>query len=479
MTYARTPSDKSSKGSIGIQAEQGRLKANFPRQYFGGRQVRKGLSLPDTPEGHAKANLVVRHLQLDLEQGKLNDGYGNFNEIRFQEILCEHGIKANLRVIKGGTARASDQLPPKPELSILEIWDMYCEYKKSNLAITTYENEYCTVYRNYFINAIKSVGEDSIAMRNWLLANRSQSITKKALSALSKAYAMAIRQRLILHNPFDGLCDDIETARRKKVINQADEIEDDSDILNKSKSFTWEEAEEILNYIQSRKKTRHWYSFIKFKFLTGCRTGEAIAFWWCDVKWNEECIIIRRNYSRACKVFKPTKNETNRIFPMPKNGELWNLLKSIPEGQPNECVFKSKQGKIINSAVLSVAWGGSEKYKMQGIIPYLVKEGKVNKYLPCYNTRHTFITHQIFDLGRDEKIVNAWCEHSEETSKKHYQDIMAKAIQTNPDLPNNQQTEIITSEVDSLKKIIKSLQDQLKVQSELIAKLQLQVKQQK
>ncbi|BAZ20368.1 phage integrase [Kalymmatonema gypsitolerans NIES-4073] len=482
MTYAKTPSDKSSKGSIGIQAEQGRLKANFPRQYFGGKQVRKGLSLPDTPDGHVKANLVVRHLQLELEQGKLNDGHGNFNEVRFQEILHEHGIKANLRIVKGGIATASDQLPPKPELSILEVWDIYCEYKKNKVQETTYQLRFRKDFLNPIKKAMKAVGEDALKIQNWLLENYASEITKRILSHLSNAYQLCIKQNLIHYNSFDGLADEINIKSKKKDFHNK---EIDNDILDKSRAFTWYEAENIMNYVKNTPRINHWYSVLKFKFLTGCRTSEVGGLWWCDIKWNEQCLIIRRAYNSRIKRFKPTKNETERIFPMPKNAELWNLLKSIPEGKPNEVVFTTKTGNPVNIETLFLVWIGNEKKQIKGIIPTLIEQGKISKYLPPYNTRHTFINHQINDIGIPPHVVNAWCEHSEEVSKTHYRQLDLKIV---PSYGIEEKKEITNqpSEIESLKQLLKQQSELVKQQSEqikslqeLIANLQSQLNQQK
>ena len=202
-------------------------------------------------------------------------------------------------------------------------------------------------------------------------------------------------------------------------------------------------------------------------------------FWWCDVDWDAEKIIIRRTYNRKLNIYKNTKNDTKRIFPMPKNGELWNLLKSIPEGEPNENTFKSKTGKVINGDTVHRAWHGYIPLRYKGIIPELVKQGKIKKYLPCYNTRHTFITHQIFDLERDPAIVNAWCEHNENTSSKHYRDTTKYAIQINPELPANQQVQQVTSDVDSLKEVIQQQSEQIKILTQALANLQAQLNQQK
>jgi hypothetical protein len=117
----------------------------------------------------------------------------------------------------------------------------------------------------------------------------------------------------------------INGAKGKKK----DEIDTspDEDVLDQSKAYTWEEYKIILDYVKSHKTKAKWYDILAFKFLTGCRTGEAIGMMWCDVSFDRERILIRRTYNNLTKSFYPLKNHKNgsliRMFPMPKNGELW------------------------------------------------------------------------------------------------------------------------------------------------------------
>lgn len=421
MDSNKTPTGKAFKGSLGLMAEKGRIKVNFPRQYFGGQQLRKGIGLPDTKEGWAKAELVKAQLELELKMGKLDDGSGRFNELRFQQILQEHGLTAKLRIVKGGIT--ATEPPGKPNFSIMEAWDIYCEYKKPKLEKTTYELMYRGRYLNFLKSAIDAVGEDALEIRAWLLENRNAETVKKILSALDDAYQLLMSQGKISHNPFLRLADDIDISKREKEINPENYKKgDDEDLINRSKAFTWDEAEVIMEYFQNHSKLCHWYPYVAFKFLTGCRTGEAAGLWWDDIKWDKEWVVIRRTYSDACRIFKETKNNTVRRFPMPKDGRLWNLLKSLPQGEPSEVVFETKTGKRILSTNFNRLWLGYEPLNRKGVIPELIEQGLVNKYLSPYNTRHTFITHAIFDLGVPPEYVNMWCEHSEDISKVHYRD---------------------------------------------------------
>lgn len=405
-------SKKGKKGRVVIFVEKGRIKVNLPRQYFGGQQKKIGLGMDASPDNMARAERIAQRMTMDLQDGC------------FDLTLEKYGIKARLNLSPASSCKQDDEPPQKTSLSILEIWGTYCEYKKHKLAITTYENCYKKRYTKFISDAIDAVGEDALAIRTWLVSNRNGKMVKDILSQLSKAYKLAIKQGSFPSDPFDGLHMEIENKRRIKEIKQG-EADTDDDVLEKDKAFTWEEAKNIMEYVRVHPRMCHWYSFISFKFLTGCRTGEAIAFWWNDVKWDEEKIFIRRNYDNQTRIFKPTKNEHTRIFPMPENGELWQLLKSIP--RTGDIVFLGRGGRIIEQRSFHQAWKGRDG-SIKGIIPALIEQGKVKKYLPPYNTRHTFINHQINDMGIPPHVVNAWCEHSDQVSKTHYRQLDLRVI---------------------------------------------------
>ncbi|MBD2299103.1 tyrosine-type recombinase/integrase [Nostoc sp. FACHB-87] len=462
VNSSTTPTGKTKKGQIVVREDSGSIKACFPRNYFAdGKQVKKGTGISNVEGWEAKADKLQRRLQLELEKGKLDDGNGNFNEVRYQAILKEYGLQARLRLVDGGI-KTSDELPPKPELSLLEVWDRYLEYIKLGMKESHFVNMYCHQYSSFIKSAIEATkSEDAIKIRNWLVENRSLNRVKILLSNLSKAYQLAIKNKSVSFNPYDGLADDIKVLGAKGKKQTEVNTETDDDVLDKSKAYTWHDVQTILEAFKNHPKKFHWHDFTKFKFLTGCRTGEAIAFLWCDINWEKECVYIRRTYDRVTKKFYHTKTskgdkELIRIFPMPKDGELWNLIKSIPQGEANETVFKTKTKKIIRGNIFT-----SEHWKP--VIDKLIEQGKLTKYLSPYNTRHTFITHQIFDLGRDEKIVSAWCGHGEAVSQKHYQDITDRAILINPELPASPQTQQLSK--------IEQLEEQLRQQQELIDKL--------
>ncbi|MDF5706793.1 MAG: site-specific integrase [Nostoc sp. S4] len=471
MVYSsKTPTGKARKGKVTVRPDSGSIKACFPRGYFAdGKQVklRTGIN-PD--DWKATASKLERRLQIELEEGKLDDGHGNFNLGRYQEILEEYGLRAKLRLVKG-VENSDDQVPPKPEMSLIEVWDMYCEYRKHEIRESHFENMYQGQYKRFLESAIETTkSEDALKIRNWLIENRNYNTVKQLLSNLSKAYQRLMRNKLLTHNPYEGMAEEIvNKGAQGKTQNEID-IEIDDDILDRGKAYTWDEAQTIIEYLKNHPTRVCWHDFVKFKFLTGCRTGEAIALRWCDIDWDKELIFFQWTCNRTTKKFYPLKNDKTykgdkiRKFPIPKKGELWNLLKSIPQGEPGDVVFKSKQGKIIYSGTFGLTWKGCQapSMKIKGIIPELINQGKLTRYLSPYNTRHTFITHAVFDLGIDEKVVSKWCGHQIEVSSKHYQDVAIFAERINPEVPQQQ------SELDLLKQKNHFLQQQMEELKKLL-----------
>lgn len=440
---------KGKKGRVSVYPENGRLKVRLPRQYFeDGQQPRYALNMEDNELNRARAKRIADRMQLDLEDGC------------FDESLEKYGI--NKKVKKLGNTNfvgiVTSSLPTS-SLSTLDIVQKYCEYKESNLAETTYKVNYKGKFLANTINAVKSVGDDSVKIFNWLLTNRSKSNAKRTLSIIDSAYQLAIKQGLTTNNPFLDLHKDIELKKELKTYAQSSDIEnDDTDILDKAKCYSWQESLVIRYYVKTTLNISHWYHIISFRFLTGCRPGEAYGLVWNDVKWEKECVYIRRSYASSIKKFKSTKNNTARPFPMPREGELWNLLKELKEGEPNEVVFKTKTGKMMHQQSVQDRWKGNKKGQ-KGIVTELIKQGKLKQFFPFYNCRHTFVTHQIFDLGREPEIVNAWCEHSDAVSRKHYRDVSSYAMQANPEVHASYNQNL--SEVDILKKQLAEMQKQL------------------
>lgn len=217
----------------------------------------------------------------------------------------------------------------------------------------------------------------------------------------------------------------------------------------------------IIEAFESSNHRKHLAPVIKFLFLSGCRTAEAAGLKWRDIKWDRELIAIRRAYNIRLKLFKPTKTNTVRFLPMPKGSALWNLLKSLPECQADDVVFKSKTGKVMDMNKLGETWRGKESERLPGVIPTLIKQGKVKEYLRLYATRHTFISHQVNICKVPITTVAQWVGNSALVSNNTYLDRDKFVKPGNPNTPS-QVSDLPIQLVELLSSLSSAQIDQLK-----------------
>lgn len=161
--------------------------------------------------------------------------------------------------------------------------------------------------------------------------------------------------------------------------------------------FSATERDAILAAFTAHPHHYHYYSFVSFLFLTGCRTGEAIALQWQHIRPDFSYITFAESYSCSLKVRKTTKTGVVRKFPI--NADLWSLLVAIKltNARPEDLVFSSPTGlPINNSKFTNQVWRGCKvgQKTYKGILPALVASGAVASYRCPYNAnaRPTFIT---------------------------------------------------------------------------------------
>lgn len=424
MTYSKSSTGKISeqqlknhckslgKDNVGVEARSGKYRLNiaraYARMYYSQpeKRISTGLSILDGNNKLDKANadtvgVMVARMHNDLANG------------HFDKTLVSYGLgeQPQLEAIDGGRN--------KPQLKTLEVYDMYCEHRQTSksIAITTLEMSLKRRFRNSISEAIDKVGEDSRDIQKYLLENRTIYTVKDCLRYLDKAYDLAIKNQDktgIAANPYKGMPEEINTKKKQHEINEEDEDR---------RAFTLNEMQAIIEEFETNNRRKHYAPIIKFLFWTGCRTGEAIGLQWKDVDWNKELINIRRTYSENLQLFKTTKTGKNRRFPMPRNGKLWNLLKSIPESNPNDVVFKSKTGKVINIELLGKTWRGNRNENYPGVINDLIEQGKVSQYLKLYATRHTFVSIERNVYKTELTTIAQWVGNGAIVSYDRYLDL--------------------------------------------------------
>ncbi len=410
MNSAKTPTGKGSKGAVGLEKLNDRIRLNLPRQWFNGQQKRVSLGLSWTKENVTFAESLAKQMELDWLSGHFDLTLAKYLPSKKQQLN-------NVVDLPGKRA----------EMPLLELWDKWCEYRKGSLKATTYELNYCGLYRRYIDSAVSAVGNDAVTIRNWLINNRNKSDVCKLLTQLSKAHILGIKQGYVSSNPYEDLADEV---KQSKAIN-ANKRDEDGNIIgatdsedSDTRAFSLDEVKEIINAYETSSTVNHYSPLVKFLFWTGCRSGEATALKWKHIKQACTVVTFQDSYNSRLKSTGDIKTGGKRIFRINEGGKLHTLLKQLeserlePEN-PNELVFKSRSKKQINWSSFADTWRGGKAGEVKSIINNLIEQGKVKQYLKPYATRHTFITHQI-DNGCLAHVIAAWVGNSADVIWRHY-----------------------------------------------------------
>lgn len=297
---------------------------------------------------------------------------------------------------------------------IKDIWMSYTEHHLVGKKLSTQK-----VYDDYYKKLVpwlnrpvskdvaKEIRKEFIEANNYLVKN--------AIAALASAVNWAMAEELYFGgNPFLGISQQIFPGKRVDKI---------TGLPFEFVAFTSDEVDLILESFRENALT--YYSFFKFKFLTGCRTGEAIALTWNDVKFTHRVIHFNKTYlSKNSIVSKGTKGRRNgcqqRRFPLSDNLFAWLTKFKSTFAKETDLVFPNRNGGFFDQAALSSVWGNvnPDNGRKIGIVSSLAMEGKLN-YLPPYNTRHTFINFCL-DQGLDPRTIADWCGNSDDVIQKVY-----------------------------------------------------------
>jgi integrase len=139
---------------------------------------------------------------------------------------------------------------------------------------------------------VKSVN-DAIAIRDWLIANKTPNTCKRILTQISACCDWAVKSNLIEKNPFEDMAGDIKIPKGEK---------EETDI----NAFTQEERDRIIKAFKQNRYYKHYASLIEFLFMTGCRPSEAIALQWQHISQDfrfirfEQAVVVSES-GLVCK----------------------------------------------------------------------------------------------------------------------------------------------------------------------------------
>lgn len=381
---AKNKPPKAPKGTVGVEKFRGKLRLRLPRQIFGGKQKYISTGLEDTPENWKRVQSKAWAIEEDIAMGN------------FDPSLAKYHLQSHFKLV----------VPP----NLNELWQKYTKYKSTQVEETTLRLNFQRVTSH--INKLPTqLLNDSTKIRDYLVSNNSSYTAKRILTQINACCNWAVKSGLIEVNPFKGMAQEIQTPK-----NSSNGVDIDP--------FTAEERDIIINAFRQHPIYHHYTNFVRFLFMTGCRTSEAVALKWKHI--NNDCSKI--TFSEAVvnisnqKIRKGLKTEEKRNFPC--NKSLQTLLLSIrTENYSNEdLVFPSLSGKEINPHTFNAfVWKGclNKGKRYIGIVQALVDEGKIERYRPQYQSRHTFITLAL-ENGLDVKDVARLVGNSPEVIYKHY-----------------------------------------------------------
>ncbi|MDX2232283.1 MAG: tyrosine-type recombinase/integrase [Leptolyngbyaceae cyanobacterium bins.349] len=378
--YSKRPG-KNSKGSVGVESFQGRLRLRLPRELFNGKQKYLSLGLPDTDINRriaeAKANLIEADIRLE----------------RFDYTLAKYGkqqSQAQLTVVE--TLKGTS-------MSIAQLWARFFEHKRSSLKPKTVEK-----YENLAILFDKLDGldtSDALAVKKKLEDVTTIPRTKDGLMYISAACKWGVKHKLISSNPFEGMSQ--EMPQHKYITNP------------NPNAFSEEEREAVIEAFKNdRRKGMNYQKyapFVEFLFLTGCRPSEAVGLRWKHI--SEDCASV--SFEGALVQVRnkrvPSKgSKNNKVRKLSISSRVQSLLQSIKPEQanPEDLVFPSPDGGSINYRNFSRrAWSNVVKPIKPKTTPYCCRD--------------TFITSQLLK-GVPSAVIAKWCDTSTQMIDKNYAD---------------------------------------------------------
>lgn len=348
---------RAQKGTVTILASRGRLQL---RWRHGGKRYYLSLGFPDTKANRKLAQAKAKTIESDMAYE------------RFDLTLERYRPDAEARAAQFTAS------------SLPKLWELYMVHRKPLSAHTTIIWQYRSAETH--INNLKAGLDDIPAMVTELQANQTPEVAHRTLIQIRACCKWAARQGLLPRNPFSG---PIEIPKPKKA--------------RAIRPFTKQEIQAILGAFEGM----DLHPLIRFYFLTGCRTGEALGLRWGDVAPDCTSIYIVRSFAGG--EFSDTKTHKSRRFPC--GPELQRLLKSLRPDDPGDAlVFPDVTQKRL--------W-----YQWKRRIGQLTEDGVVQQYRPQYNTRHTFITRAL-EAGIPITQVAEWAGNSPKIILERYAGIL-------------------------------------------------------
>jgi len=242
-------------------------------------------------------------------------------------------------------------------------------------------------------NHIKKLPTQDIAKSKQIygyLRKQSAYTSKRMLTQFRACCEWAKQQEMITQNPFEGMSDERRVTPKQEI-----------------DPFSRQEEDAILRAFTGQ----HHENMIRFLFLSGCRTSEAIGLRWKDIAPDCQSFAIAGAlvYVNGKRIRKCTKNR--KVRTLKSNAPLESLLLSMSRQDPTQPVFLSQGGIEVNARFLWEVWSRTVKP--------LALTGEIRAYRPQYQTRHTAITRWL-TAGVPVHEVARWAGNTPTVIYNHY-----------------------------------------------------------
>lgn len=326
----------------------------------------------NTDEGLLKAIKVAQLINRDIEMDEFDETLSRYSSSHAKSL----------------------QIVNKPP-DLLDLWTAYKTLNCNRVSPTTIKSKW-SAFDKLLANSRYIELNRSEQFINEQLARYSISTLQSIFSnCLNPAVNLAIKQRKLVRNPY--VLPTLKQIRNDTDCYETDEIEA---ILKAIESNIYRSAKSAYSH-------SFYYFYVRFQALTGARPEETVALTWADVLDDNHYIRFNKAYSNG--VLLPyTKNRTVRMFPV--NNQLRQLLRQMPT--VSDLMFTGVKGGRLNH-------NNFRRRVWQPVIGGLMADGVLDRYLPPYNLRHSFIT-RLVRTGIDVKTIAALSGNSPEIILKRY-----------------------------------------------------------
>lgn len=292
-----------------------------------------------------------------------------------------------------GSRKKQRRISPK---RCLELWVLYSEFRRGQVAPSTYTRDYNRTKRRIERMAQQAPYlESAVEIRDWLIEHYAAETARRSLVQLNACTKWAKESEMISANPFDGLQKHIRPSPPG-----------DRAWVN----FELRERDAI---IQAFEEDAPFYApWVKFMFWTGCRPEEARALVWRQ-HIASDCSEILFSEAWPVDVSERQTIKNHKVTRFPCNPRLVRLLKTMRPDDLSLTVFQGEKGGPFD-------YHNFQTRYWKPTVEALVAKGQVAFYLPQYHCRHTWITAAVDHPDLGVKDVSYLARVSPSVIYKHY-----------------------------------------------------------